>query len=157
MGEYQKSQDHYCKAIHLRELSKLFPSTVNFSKIAVARTKVISNEKDIDLESLCSYANENKIKLYDGSTARHISDILMNIDEHHMTEAKDWINKAIKAHKRYGMMWDLGRDYALYGELSKRMGDQSKAKENLNKAKDIFKECGADGWAQQTERSLSQL
>ena len=157
MEEYQKSQDHYCKAIHLQELSKLFPSTVNFSKIAVARTKVISNEKDIDLESLYSYANENKIKLYDGSTARHISDILMNIDEHHMSEAKNWINKAIKAHKRYGMMWDLGRDYALYGELSKRMGDQSKAKENLNKAKDIFKECGADGWAQQTERALSHL
>jgi len=37
-------------------------------------------------------------------------------------------------------------DHALYAELFKRKGDQSKAKENLNKAIEILKECGADGW-----------
>jgi len=33
--------------------------------------------------------------------------------------------------------------YALFAELFKRRGDQSKAKENLDKAINIFKECGA--------------
>jgi len=31
-------------------------------------------------------------------------------------------------------MWFLGQDYVLYSELFKQKGDQSRAKENLNKA-----------------------
>jgi hypothetical protein len=42
-------------------------------------------------------------------------------------------------------MFELGRDYALYAELYKRKGDQSKAKQNLKEAIKIYKECGADG------------
>jgi hypothetical protein len=39
----------------------------------------------------------------------------------------------------------------------KRKGDQSKAKENLNKAIDILKECGADEWVEKTEKELAAL
>jgi len=56
-----------------------------------------------------------------------------------------------------GMMWHLGRDYAIYSELFKRKGDQSKAKENLNKAIEILKECGADGWVEKYEKELASL
>ena len=55
----------------------------------------------------------------------------------HMSEAEQWINKAIEVDTRNGMMWYLGRDYALYGELFKRKRDQSKAKEKLNQAIEI--------------------
>jgi hypothetical protein len=41
--------------------------------------------------------------------------------------------------------------------LFKRQGDASKAKENLTKAIDIFKECGADGWVTRTEEELAKL
>jgi hypothetical protein len=54
-------------------------------------------------------------------------------------------------------MWHLGRDYALYAELFKRKGDQSKAEENLNKAIDILEECGADGWVEKYEKELAAL
>ena len=50
-----------------------------------------------------------------------------------------------------------GRDYALYAELFKRKGDQSKAKENLIKAIDILKECGADGWVEKYQKKLATL
>ena len=71
---------------------------------------------------------------------------------------KEWIKKAIEADNRNGMIWwHLGRDYALYAELFKRKRDQSKAKENLNKAIDIFKECGADGWVEKYEKDLAEL
>ncbi len=54
---------------------------------------------------------------------------------------------------RYGAcpplaMWNLARDYALYADLFKRKGDLSKAQENVTKAIEIFKECGADGWVE---------
>jgi hypothetical protein len=37
-------------------------------------------------------------------------------------------------------------------KMLKRKGDQPKAKENLRKAIEIFKECGADGWVKKYEK-----
>ena len=65
--------------------------------------------------------------------------------------------KAIEADNNYGMTFHLGWDYALYAELFKRKGDQSKAKENLNKAIEILKECGADRWQEKAEKELALL
>ena len=55
------------------------------------------------------------------------------------------------------MMWQLAKDYTLYAELFKRKGDLSKARENLSKAIEIFKECGADGWVEKYEKELATL
>jgi hypothetical protein len=42
-------------------------------------------------------------------------------------------------------------------ESHKRKAEPSKAKENLNKAIEIFKECGADGWMGKYEKGLAKL
>ncbi len=55
------------------------------------------------------------------------------------------------------MMWNLARDYALYADLFKRKGDLPKAKENLSKAIEIFKDCGADGWVERYEKELASF
>jgi hypothetical protein len=54
-------------------------------------------------------------------------------------------------------MFHLGKDYALYADLFKRKGDLSKARENLGKAIEILKECGADGWVKKYEKELAAL
>jgi len=41
--------------------------------------------------------------------------------------------------------------------LFKRKGDLPKAKENLNKAIEIFKKCGADGWVERYEKELDSI
>jgi len=89
--------------------------------------------------------------------AIYIGEILLNIDDQHVSEAEEWITKAIEADSKNGMMWHLGRDYALYAEFFNRKGDQPKAKENLNKAIEILRECSADGWVKRTELELSKL
>jgi Tfp pilus assembly protein PilF len=89
--------------------------------------------------------------------ARYIGEILLNIGEAHMTDAEDWIKKAIKIADESGMKWYLGRDYALYAELYKRKGDHSKAKENFKKAAEILKACGAEGWVEKYEKELAEL
>ena len=81
----------------------------------------------------------------------------MNVDDQHMSEAENWIKKAIEADTKNGMMFHLAKDYAAYAELFKRKGDTAKAKENLNKAIDIFKECGADGWVTRYEEELAAI
>ena len=47
-------------------------------------------------------------------------------------------------------------DYVVYYEFFKRKGERSKTKENINKAIEIFKECGADGWVEKFEKDLTR-
>ena len=155
--EYRKSKSSYEKAIWCLEQARFGPSWINLSKIGISRAKVMNNEKDIDLESLYGYVEENKVKEFDGQMRRNIAEILLNIDDHHISEVEYWIQEAMEVNERNGMMWHLGRDYALYAEFFKRKGDHSKAKENLNKAIDILKECGADGWVEKYEKELASL
>ena len=55
------------------------------------------------------------------------------------------------------MMWDLGRDYAIYGELLKQKGDLQTAKEKLGQAIDILTKCGADGWVEKYQKELAAI
>jgi tetratricopeptide (TPR) repeat protein len=155
--EYQKSQDYHGKALSFLEQCGVWLSITSSKKIALARARVMNSEKDIDLELLYEYADANTMKLYDGMVARYISEILFHTDGQQMSEAEDWIKRAIEADKRNGTIWNLGRDYAHYAVLLKRKGDQSKAKENLRKAIDIFRECGADGYLKKAEKELAAL
>jgi tetratricopeptide (TPR) repeat protein len=106
---------------------------------------------------LYSFIPKNKVKLYEGWIQRYIGEILLNIDDQHTSEAEHWIQKAIEADQKNRMMFHLGQDYALYAELFKRKGDRLKAQENLNKAIEILKECGADGWVEKYEKELATI
>jgi tetratricopeptide (TPR) repeat protein len=97
------------------------------------------------------------VKILEGWIQRYIGEILLNIDDEHISEAEQWIQKAIEADQRNGMMFHLGKDYALYADLFRRKGDRSKAQDNLGKAIRILKECGADGWVEKYEKELAAL
>lgn len=117
----------------------------------------MNKEKDVDLESLYAHSRSNKRKLNEGWIARYIGEILLNMDEPRLSEAEHWIQKAIEADQRNGVRFSLGNEYALYAELFKRKGDRSKAQENLGKAIEILKECGADGWVEKYEKELAPI
>ena len=53
-------------------------------------------------------------------------------------------------------LWTL-TEVVRYAELSKRKGDRIKAKETLNKAIEIHKECGADEWVEKAEEKMAGL
>ena len=63
----------------------------------------------------------------------------------------------METNQKYGMNWHLAQDCALYAEWYERQGEPAKARENLNRAIGIFKECGADGWVEKYEKTLSRL
>jgi class 3 adenylate cyclase/tetratricopeptide (TPR) repeat protein/ribosomal protein L40E len=157
MGNFQRSKEHYVKANWALERYRLFPSLVGLQKLGSVRSKVLNKEKDLNLESLYVHSRNNKIKAAEGWIQRYIGEILLNIDDQHLSEAEHWIQKAIEADQRNGMMFHLGKDYALYTELFKRKSDRLKAQENLGKAIEIFKECGADGWVTKAEKELTTI
>jgi len=51
----------------------------------------------------------------------------------------------------------LAQDHACYTEWFKIKGDIKGAKEQLTKAIEIFRECGADGWVKRTENELAKM
>jgi len=156
-GKFQAAKTYYERAVHFMERIDWLPSWINLNRIAFARAKVMLGERAIDLESLHSYVHDNKIKLYEGWMRRHLGEILLNIDDAHRPEAENLINRAIEADCGNGVISHLGRDYAAYAELFKRKGDKGRAKKQLGKAIDIYKECGADGWVTKAEEELAQL
>jgi len=156
-GDFPSAKDHYEKGCELLKHTHLMPSSVGLLRVGVAKSRVMNKETDVDLESLYAYPRNNKIKSGEGWIQRYIGEILLNIDDQHLSEAGHWIQNAIKADQRNKMMFHLGKDYALYAELFKRKGDRLKAQENLGKSIEILKECGADGWVEKYERELCSL
>jgi tetratricopeptide (TPR) repeat protein len=157
LGDFQKSTEHYENGILALERNRLLPSWANFTKVVLVRSKLMSKEKDVNLESLCPYFRNNKVKVIEGWIQRYIGEILLNIDDKHTSEAENWIQKAIESDQRNRMMFHLGKDYALYADLFKRKGDKLKAQENLGKAIEVLKECGADGWVEKYEKELAEI
>ena len=56
----------------------------------------------------------------EGWIRKIMGEILLNTGDRHISEAENWIIKAIQADKRNDMMFHLARNYALYTELFKR-------------------------------------
>ena len=157
MEKYNESQKHFETAISLYRNADLCPSLANYCIIALALSKLMGNEKDINLDEIFNYCEDIKTKWCEGWVFHCIGEILLNIDAQHTSEAEDWIKRSIETNKKSGMMWNLARDCALYAKLFKRKNDLSKAKENLNQAIEIFKECGADRWVDKYEKELASF
>jgi len=157
MGKYKKALYTYKRGISILVPVRLFPFWINLWKIAIARLKVFSNDQDIKLSKVFEHYRNINVKVAKGWAARYVAEILLNMDNRHLSEAGDWARKAFEVDESNGTMWSLACDYALYAELFIRKGDQSKAKENLNKAIEIFEECGADGWVEKYEKKLATL
>jgi len=157
LRDFQKSKEHYEKGSIILDKIRCLPSWSNLGKVGLVRSKVMNKEKDVDLESLYAHSRNNRVKVIEGYMSRYIGEILLNIDEQHISEAVHWIQKAIEVDQKNRMMFNLGRDYLLFADLFKRKGDRLKAQENLGKAIEIFEGCGADGWMEKAEKELISL
>jgi hypothetical protein len=124
------------------------------AKAGWARARVMKKEKDIDLESLLPLSRNVKLKASEGCISRNIGEILLNIDDLHMPEAEECIQKAVDSDHGNGMKFHLGNDYALYAEWFKRKGERLNAQQNVGKAIEILKECGADGWVSKYQKGI---
>ena len=113
--------------------------------------KVLNGDRNINLDDPFEYFRNINLKYTEGWKARRIAEILLDINDKHISNSENLIRKAVQADNRNCTMWQLAKDYAFYAELLKRKGDQSNAIEKLSKAIEILKECGADGWVKKYE------
>jgi tetratricopeptide (TPR) repeat protein len=154
---FSEADSHYANATRAMRENRTMPSWVNLSTTASAKAKVMQNDKRFDFNSLAGYAAQCRLRILEGWTRRNLGEIFLNIDDQHFPEAQHWIEQAIEADERNGMRWHMARDVAVHAELFKRKGNKEKAKEQLGKAIDIYKECGADGWVTKAEEGLAKI
>ena len=117
----------------------------------------MNSKEHIDMKKIYSLSADNRLKIQDGWIRRSIGQILLYIDNNHLSDAEKWIKSAIKADRQNATKWNFGMDFAVYAEVFKRRGDQVKAKEKLNEAIKILNNCGADGWVEKYSEELVEL
>jgi len=156
-----KAKEYYEESINALGSVNITPSWINMNLVSLARAEALYDRQLGSttewFNKLPKYYKDNNLKVCEGWIARFIGEILLNIDDQDLTNAEDWIEKAIQADEKNGTRWFLANDYVLYAELFMRIGDQSRAKENISNAIEIFKECGADGWVEKYEKELAAL
>ncbi|MBU0545203.1 MAG: AAA family ATPase [Proteobacteria bacterium] len=157
LREYNDAVNCYSKIIPIMENGSYLPSIISWFQSCLMRAKVLRHDRDIEVSELFTCYQNYKITWGKGWTARNIGDILLNMDEDHLSDADAWFQKAIEADTKNGFRWHLATDHACYADWFKKKGDMPGAKEQLTKASDIFRECGADGWVTRTERELTAI
>ena len=157
IGDYRASKDHFGKAVALMERTQSIPSFLGACKTGLAMAKIMSNEEPSDLDSLFAEVDVRGFRQFKGHKLRYLARILLNIDEQSRSRAEEWIEKAIGWHEQQGLKWWLGRTRLIRAELLKQRGKIPKAREQLLKAIDIFRESGADGWVTETQQELVRL
>jgi len=159
MGSYEKAKASQQQCISMMESAKLFPSWVNCHKLWLENHRMKSGT-GIDFEEISSLINthdRNKLAVCESYGSRCIGEIYLKLDNDHMVEAETWIKRAMDFNIKHGTHWELARNYSLYADWYKKKGDNVAAKEQLARAIDLFRECGADGWVTMTEEKLARL
>jgi hypothetical protein len=76
------------------------------------RAKVLRHDQDIELSGLFTCYENYKVTWGEGWTAKNIGDVLLHIDNDHLSDAEVWFQKAIEADRRNGLRWNLAGDHA---------------------------------------------
>ena len=157
LREYDDAVICYKKIISTFENFYLLPSMIKLFQSCLVRVKVLRHDQDIEISELIAGYQNNKLTWCEGWTARNIGDILLKKDDDHLSDAEVWFQKAIEVDRKNGLRWQLAQDHAFYAEWFKKKGDIQGTKEQLTKAIDLFRECGANGWVTRTEKALAEL
>jgi class 3 adenylate cyclase/tetratricopeptide (TPR) repeat protein len=157
LSEYNDAVNCYKKIVNIMETVTFMPSVIKYLQSCLMKAKVLRHDQDVGLSELFACYENYKIARCKGATARNIGEILMNIDDDHLSDAAVWFQKAIEADTRNGSRSQLAQDHTVYADWFKKKGDLLGANEQLSRAIDLFKECGADGWVTKYEEEMTNL
>ena len=152
---WEASAKWYRSLGRLLQGSHLWPSIVGYSKIGEARAKVHLNQTDVDLEKLCFYVENIKLKRYRSLGMRMLAEIFLVLAPEHLSKAEDWIDRSIEEADRNKQMYIIGVNLAFKAEVLKSKGDISQAREHLGEAIRTLEACGADGWVEKYRKELA--
>ena len=133
----------------------MMPQWINSAKVSIAKAQSKSGMKNFNLDEMNDYISSNQSKTLDGLLTHDLAEIHMNIGN--QQEAEKWIMKSKKYNEENKMLFHLAHNYALHAEICVQIDDQERANKYLSEARKIYRECGADGWADQIEKDLKLI
>ena len=157
LNNFEAAEHHYQAAVQTYEQTKLMPHWGHIAILGIARAGVMLGDTEVDLEYLRAITDREAANSTKGRKARYMGEILLNMGDQHRAEAESYIKKAISANTATHMRFMLAQDYALYSDFFKRQNNLLQAREQMNKAVEIMKECNADGWVEKYEKELATL
>ena len=98
-----------------------------------------------------------RLKSLQGFASKILSELLLINTSQYESETEEFIQKAIEINILNGTRFWLGQSYHTYFEFFKLQEKLPKATEEMTKAIDLMKECGADGWIERYEKELASL
>jgi tetratricopeptide (TPR) repeat protein len=156
-GQFQKAQECCDSLLDVYERVRTTPS---YARVALLMKVAagIRGGLNPEIATVLNFdLQEIKIRFLQGIAARITGEVYLHIEDDHMDEAEAWIRKAIEVDERNRMPWDLAMAYALYAEFFKKKADPAQSKENLTKAIDLMRGCGADGWVKKYEEKMARI
>ncbi|MDJ0720231.1 MAG: adenylate/guanylate cyclase domain-containing protein [Desulfobacterales bacterium] len=158
MGHYGQAQSFFESAIWFLQNNIWFPSFKNFNRIALAHTQLRHRSQEIHLKPLCRHAVENRLKLFAGQAQRKIGHILMiQSGRRQLPKAEKWIRGAIETNRRNGVKFELGQDHVLLAAYFRRRGNQTRARQCLQYARELFRACEVEAWIKPSEATVEDM
>ncbi len=148
---FLKAEKSHEKGYLVWKNSNQLPSLAYWLKAGLMRDRSMMGSHEINLKSLYINSTDNRLKITQSLIDSCIGATLANVNIGHLSEAQAWIQKAIEIDYKNGQSFLLGRDYIILAKCFKINGDLANARESFQKALNIFKECGADGWVEKYE------
>jgi len=150
------------KAVSFTEKRGILKSYSKLAKIFLFRVVRLESKNagkmDImDFEYLQTLYQEIRLPLHKGIGARIISEIYRDDNDPDWAEAERWLEKAMGHDTRFGNRFYFMLDLISYSRLFEKQNNLTQARKQMNKAIDIMKECGADGWVERYEKELGEL
>ena len=150
LGEYAEAKARYEES--LLTLEALVPSWQNVLKLKLARANALDNGSDVPLDDLREWRNANRLRLFEGLTARLIAETLLAHEEPDIDEANRWLTVAMAADRSNRLKLDLAHDHACFANLHRHNANREEMLNSLTLARDLFAECGAQGFVQEMNR-----
>jgi tetratricopeptide (TPR) repeat protein len=156
LGDYDEAKNRYQESLAILKPAGLVPSWQNVLKLKLARVSVLEGGGGVRLDELREWRQANRLRLFEGLTARLIAEILLAQEETDVDEAHRWLTTAMAADRANRLKLDLAHDYACFAELHRRNADREQMLESLVHARDLFEECGAEGFVEEMDRRLDR-
>ncbi len=156
-GRYELARRCFQDAQQLLKSHEYAPSVRLCCKTAEVLVELYLGNDRFDLRKVMHHHHEMKIAVFQRFASRHIGEMFLKIKNQQIHDPDDWFKQAIEIDRHYKLKWFLGHDYAQYAKFLKSRNSLPQAREKMNIAIDILKECGADGWVERYEKELAEI
>ncbi len=152
-GDYRESLASFERAVSLADDGRFVPSLTNLYRLSALRSKAALKEP-VDMAGVYDCAGQNRVRIAEGPLASRVADILMHKIPG-APETEVWLSKAIGCDEANDMRWYQGENHLKAGIYWQGRQDPGKSLGHFQKAENIFAECGADGWVEQSRRRMN--